>query len=332
MEFDRKFDRKGYPRIDLHIHSSFSDGTCTPEEIVVQAREKNMDLIALTDHNTLAGAERFRRAARKEGQKAAVGIELTSGYQTADQKMKEIHVLGYFPLQADMGSEKFALLNRRIREYGDSKYLQLENILENLAEDYPELSVQEFYAYIESKKADKNYNRVHIANYLMHRGLAHTVNECFERFLSEKQKYYVRRKQITVEEAVDAIKEAGGLCIIAHPAEYHFSDEEMEQFFRHCMELSVDGVEVFHPSDTEEEVGRILKLFQKLQPYPFLISTGSDFHGANKVNSMGKGFFYDMEQSVFCEMYEESCRLMYSTLCTDLQISAVQTESGAESL
>lgn len=310
-----------YPRIDLHLHSSFSDGTCTPEEIAAEAREKKIDLIALTDHNTFAGIERFRKAVRKEGQKAAAGIELTSGYRTADQKTKEIHVLGYFSIQADMESEKFALMNQRICEYGNSKYLQLEKILENIAEDYPEISVQEFYKYIVNIKPDKNYNRVHIANYLVHMGLAETVQECFERFLSEKQKYYVQRKQITVEEAVHAIKEAGGLCIIAHPAEYHFTDEEMERFFRHCMELSVDGVEVFHPSDTEEEVERILKTFQKMGTagenpvsQPFLISTGSDFHGANKKNAMGKGFFYDMEQSVFRGIYEESCRHMYRKL------------------
>ena len=95
----------------------------------------------------------------------------------------------------------------------------------------------------------------------------------------------------------------------------------MERFFRHCRELSVDGVEVFHPSDTEEEVERILKTFQKMgtdgenpASQPFLISTGSDFHGTNKKNTMGKGFFYDMEQSVFREIYGESCRLMYRKL------------------
>ena len=134
------------PLIDLHIHSKYSDGTFTPEEIVKEAKKRNIEMIALTDHNTLAGIPDFRKACKKYNQKALAGIEISTSY-----KNKEVHLLGYFPLNDDLRNKKYSLLKKILKEYKGLKQKQNEAILQKIIDvGRYDISIPDFYKYVKS--------------------------------------------------------------------------------------------------------------------------------------------------------------------------------------
>ena len=171
--------------IDLHIHSTYSDGTYSPDTIVKQAYEKGLDLIAITDHNNLESVADLRKASQKYGQLAVMGIEISTVYHE-----EEVHCLGYFNLNEDFASPKFNKLNGMLRTYKEAKSKQLRQMIENIGKDYDDVSYDDFIQFIASIKDNNNFNRVHVANYLMHKGMVGSVQEGFDVYLNESSKYY----------------------------------------------------------------------------------------------------------------------------------------------
>lgn len=282
--------------IDVHIHSTNSDGTFTPEEIVKQAKEKKLDLIALTDHNTLNGTNDFALAAKKYKQNALTGIEISTVY-----KNEEIHLLGYFPINANFYYPQYEKLLKINENYKYGKKSQLEEIIENIGKDYDNISIDDFYKFIKTIKNDENFNRVHIANYLIHKGLISSTAEGFDTFLNENSKYYVVKERTQLLDAIKAIKEAGGYPVIAHIGQYNLNDKQVVDMLCNIGTITKDfGIELYHFNHKKEDVDRLRNIVNGLTSVTTLnimFTAGSDCHGENKPNEIGVPYSFELSKA-----------------------------------
>lgn len=306
------------PLIDLHIHSKYSDGTFTPEEIVKEAKRRNIEMIALTDHNTLAGIPDFRKACKKYNQKALAGIEISTSY-----KNKEVHLLGYFPLNDDLRNKKYSLLKKILKEYKGLKQKQNEAILQKIIDvGRYDISIPDFYKYVKSISVDDNYNRVHIAKYMVYKGLVDSIDDAFD-YIGEGCDFYVEKETVTLGKAIKAIRAAGGISVIAHLGEYDFSSDEMTMFFNYCRNNSVHGFECFHPSHTKIDLDNIVDntlymIDNSSTKYNFLLTAGSDFHGKNKKNILGETCICKLDERLIRVMnlsYLKTFKILEERLC-----------------
>lgn len=295
--------------IDLHLHSCFSDGTESPDELVRKAKSAGIGMIALTDHNTLAGIDDFRAACRRYSQTGIDGVELSCAWPEKDPaslppgtEPPEIHVLGYFPPDSDFSMPCFQPLHGIIRDYRLRKIRHNEAIVRKMQDagitgrkdkDLTEtggvraVTVEGFRAFARSLSSSGNYNRVHIARYLEDLGVVSSIKEAMDHYIGKKCPYYVTRETITVREAIEAIHAAGGTAVIAHLGEYHLEGDRLEAFFAYCMEHGADGFELLHPHNTPRTAGSILAFARRVRRetgHVLLLTAGSDYHGANKEN------------------------------------------------
>lgn len=256
-------------KIDLHIHSLYSDGSDSVEEIIKKAKEMNLDLIALTDHNTLGGIDDLKKYAKQYQQNVLAGIELSTQYQ--DQ---EIHLLGYFSIHSDFQSKDFDGINQFIEQYHHLKKQQNEAIIMNLSQIWDDISIEEFY----HTTSSQNINRVHIAQYLIKKGYVKDINEAFEKYIGYHCCCYVKKKAIPIKQGIDAIHQAHGKAVIAHLGQYHL--KQPEDFIRQCIHDGIDGFECYHPLNDEH----IVELLQQYTD-SLILTLGSDYHGVNKKNN-----------------------------------------------
>jgi predicted metal-dependent phosphoesterase TrpH len=251
---------------DLHTHSTYSDGSCTPTEIIEQAKALSLSAVALTDHNTIGGAREFAQAASEYGVEAVVGVEMSVGYGE-----KEIHMVGLF-----VSEEKYGQIN----EY-------LENI--QLKKD---IASYELYKALKAAGYDINYerivsagkmgsvNRVHFANELIRCGYISTIAEGFEGVLSEKHGFY---KPAPRPDAFDVIEFFCGLGItpiLAHPF-LNLTYDELRTFLPKAKAHGLAAIETNYSTFTAEQTATAHALAEE---FGLLKSGGSDFHGANKPN------------------------------------------------
>lgn len=245
--------------IDLHMHSQYSDGTCTIEEIIEQARNLGLKQIAITDHNILTGSI---EASKISDIDFIIGTELSVDYNGS-----EVHLLGYFPNGSDYKNTQFI-----INEGETYKKIAIMEMIENLNEMGLDIEVTEL-----SKYAKGIINRVHICMALKDRGYISSINEGFEKYVGEHCKAYVERKTVPLTEAADAIHRDGGIAVIAHPYEYE-DVGPIDGFLNNIMG-SIDGVECFHPSASSDQSKHLVDITSKNNK---IITGGSDFHGDNK--------------------------------------------------
>lgn len=256
---------------DLHCHSNFSDGSNTPEEVIDLACQAGLSAIALTDHNTLDGLADFFQAAQGR-------IEACGGCEfTTEDNGQELHLLGLFldPDRAQVLQEE--LTAQLIRKEASNRAT-----IENLAAAGYDLSYQEFVSlYGNSVK-----NRVHIARYLIHKGIISEVGEAFADLLSKDGTYYIESAKLDFYKMIPLIKEAGGVTVWAHPL-FHVDRQECERIMIKAKACGLDGVEVYYSTYTEDDTVYMRELAAK---YGLLESGGSDFHGENKADiQIGSG-------------------------------------------
>ena len=245
--------------IDLHVHSKYSDGSCTVEEIISKAQSLNLSQIAITDHNNLEGSIIAHNSGKID---SIIGTELTTEYENA-----EIHLLGYFLGESDYKNVEYLLKLAEVK-----KKIGTIETLENLNAQGIDISVNELSEY-----TDGIVNRVHICKAMIKHGYIKTINEGFEKYVGDDCPAYVRSERIQLSEAVEAIHKDGGIAVIAHPMEY-VKDLDVYAFLNDVID-SVEGVECFHPSATPEESA---KLVEFTESHKKRVTGGSDFHGENK--------------------------------------------------
>ncbi len=242
--------------VDLHMHSTFSDGSYTPTELVKFALEANLSTIAITDHDSWNGVVEAREAAKTFGDlKIITGIEL--GTQVEN---KNFHILGYGVAMDYKPLEEAMSILRNAREE------RLNKILLKLEElGYP----VEIEA---SERRNRAVGRPHVATAMVEKGHVETIQEAFHKFLSLGRPAYISQYKLSIEEAIDLIHKAGGVAILAHPEEVKNRELILEVFAGGAF----DGIEVYHPS-ADKEAQEYWKNFASKNN--LLITGGSDFHG-----------------------------------------------------
>lgn len=263
--------------IDLHVHSNISDGTLTPSQVIDLAVVQNLKAIALTDHDTVGGIEEAKNRAEYY-QKNHVdftfipGVELSVGY-----KKRDIHILG---LYIDSSNQDFlALLNQMVEEREERN----RKMVQNFQNDGIHITLAE----LKEESKDAVITRAHFAKLLVRKHYALSTKDAFTKYLNEDGKYYVNRKFITPEEAIDAILQASGIPVLAHPMLYHLPEEELVKLVERLKNHGLQGIETIYSTYSKEEEETVRKLACK---YNLLITGGSDFHGEVKPDiSIGTG-------------------------------------------
>jgi hypothetical protein len=243
--------------VDLHMHSSFSDGVRTPSELVALAVERGLSAIALADHDCLDGIRELVEAAGMADVEALAAVELSCVYRGRD-----LHILGYGVNAED---EEFRALLTRFRKAREERGVK---IIAKLAD----MGVHLDAARILERAANGVLGRPHIAEALIDGRYVKDFSEAFEKYIGEDCPAYVQKYKMTPGEAVAAIRASGGLAFIAHPGFYL---EDIDAFYE-LLEGGFDGIEVLHPKHDAETRERLRRMAQERG---MLMSGGSDFHG-----------------------------------------------------
>lgn len=249
-------------KIDLHVHSSYSDGVHSPAGLVEIADDRDVIVLSIADHDCVDGVQEAIEAARGRGIEVVSGVELSSEYQGRD-----LHILGY---GFDPADTELREMLRRFRETREKRGLK---IVENLQEMGVELDPGDMLA----KSKNGSLGRPHIAELLVEKGYVNNHSEAFARYLGEHSPAYVKKHKLTPQQAIGYIRTAGGLAFIAHPA--NFLEEEPD--IHELISYGFDGIEAIHPNHSDSDVTRLTTIADK---YGLLMSGGTDFHGFSGKN------------------------------------------------
>lgn len=242
-------------RVDLHIHSTASDGTLTPSEVVRSALELGLEAIALTDHDTVSGIKEALAAAKGTGLEVIPGVEINSEGEWGD-----LHFLGYYI------DPENPFLREGLEAMRDARLGRARRMLEILAQLGMPLEWEEVRALAEGESV----GRPHVARALALRGYVSSPQEAFDRYIGNGGPAYVPRLRLTPAEVIEAIHRAGGVAVLAHPA-YSAATERIGEF----VDLGLEGLEVYYPEHSPEEVEMLLRLCSR---YGLVATGGSDFH------------------------------------------------------
>lgn len=252
--------------IDLHTHTTASDGTDTPSLLVQNALQANLSAIAITDHDTVSGVEEGLHAAKQTSLTVIPGIELSCQY-----KGKEIHMLGYF---IDIYNENFL---KKLEQLKQAREFRNEEMRKKLEDNGMPLTMEQ----IQGKNPNTVVTRAHFARALEEAGYIKTKEEAFQKYIGNGCPCYVLKPEFSATDAIRLIQEAGGVASLAHPLLYKLSYKELEVLLSHLKECGLVGVEVYHSS---HNISNSAKLRELIRPYDLLPTGGSDYHGANKQN------------------------------------------------
>lgn len=273
--------------VDLHMHSTASDGTTPPEKLIEVARaetvlalaegwiseEPQEYIMALTDHDTLAGIPALEKAARLfENVRIIPGVEISSDYQG-----HEIHILGYNVDSENSDLQSGLEYYRGERQHRNRRILgKFRDIGISIPEE--ELSTRE----------NEAVGRPHIARWLVRHRYAESIRDAFDRFLNPGEPCYVNREKAPAKECIQLIRNAGGIPVLAHPVRYRFLNHpELEKMIRRFTEDGLQGVETYYTENRPADTRYLEALSEK---YRLIRTGGSDYHGKNKPNHhMGYG-------------------------------------------
>lgn len=261
--------------IDLHVHSTCSDGTLSPTELVDYAIQKGLSAFALTDHDCVEGLDMILSYAKSlpNAPEIIPGIELST-----DENGQEVHMVGLF---IDHHNPEF---NQYLQEFIESRTTRNKKMCHLLQEHGMNITYEE----LEAEFPGAVLTRAHYAKLLLKHGYVKSIKEAFERFLGDHCPCYVSREKITPVMAIDLIRKAGGLAILAHPILYHMSDARLDALVQKLKEAGLTGIEAIYSTYSPAEERQIRKLSTK---YDLLLSGGSDFHGENKPGlDLGTGY------------------------------------------
>ena len=259
--------------VDLHTHTTESDGSFTPEELILEAKRVGLSAIAITDHDSIAGISKAAPIAAEQGIELIPGVELSTDYNG-----KEVHVVGLF---IDTENEYFL---GKIKEFKENRDNRNAIMVENLQQEGFAITMEELTA----ENPDCVITRANIARFMYEHGMIPTIQTAFEKYIGDNCKCYVNRFKITPMDGVRLIKEAGGTAILAHPLLYHMSDATLQKMVDEMKATGLDGIESIYCTYTPAEE-RQMKQFAKENG--LLISGGSDFHGTTKPKlELGTGY------------------------------------------
>ena len=260
--------------IDLHAHSTASDGTLTPSELALYAKSKGLSAIALTDHDTIDGIEECQQKGLEVGVMVIPGIEFS-----ADFYGKELHILGYYL------DPHHPHLKKKLKELIESRQTRNQEMLDQLAALGFPLTYESLY---EDCDDSTIITRAHIANAMLKKGYITDRKEAFSNYIGDGKPAYVPKKHFTTKDCIDLIHKAGGLAVLAHPMLYGYDQKDVTNLIRGLNSEGLDGVECLYSTHSKEETNHLLQVCLNLDLFP---TGGSDFHGNNKpLLDLGSGY------------------------------------------
>ncbi len=253
-------------RIDLHTHSTASDGTLSPARLAETAAEYGLIAIALTDHDTVDGVGEFLSECGRLGIEGIAGVEISAEYS------KEMHILGLYVDYKNAGlCEKLAMLK-------NSRAARNREMLRLIRENGMDITETDILSQKEGA-ALNSIGRAHIARAMVEKGYASDTGDAFSRFLKKGGRCYVKRVTCSPKDGIQLIKAAGGIAVLAHPVFITQDYDELYALLSKLAEYGLDGVECFYNCYTGEFSDMCCKICDRLN---LLKTGGSDFHGANK--------------------------------------------------
>ncbi|MGI6307852.1 MAG: PHP domain-containing protein [Dethiobacteria bacterium] len=243
-------------RVDLHIHTTFSDGSLNPVQVVKTAKEKGIVAVGITDHDTLEGIAPAETAGKSYGVEIIPGVELSTS-----KGEKEFHLLGYF---CDPQNHR---LKNFLEQMAASRHERIKKMITKLGELGVEIDLAEILAQTQGKAP----GRPHLALALYRKGYCHTPAEAFEKYIGKGCPAYIKRYKLDFFQAIDLVRGAGGIPVLAHPGIYG-----EDRLIPGMVAEGLMGIEVFHPDHRSVDENNYLKIAQK---HKLLVTGGSDYHG-----------------------------------------------------
>lgn len=259
--------------IDLHVHSTYSDGSLTPEELVSLALTSGLSAFALTDHDTTEGVDQAVDAAAGTGLEVIPGIEFSTRFLHRD-----IHILGYW---IDHHSASF---QRRLNEFLDARTVRNRQMCERIRQ-YTGAPIS--LAKLERCFPDAVITRAHMAAWLVDNGVVETRSIAFDKYLGEHAPCFVPKSDVTPQDAIRLILESGGVPVLAHPLLYALSKKQLRALLGDLKECGLVGIEAVYVQNRGSDEAFVRSLAEECG---LLITGGSDFHGENKPDiALGTG-------------------------------------------
>jgi predicted metal-dependent phosphoesterase TrpH len=254
----------------LHIHSTASDGTLTPSEVVRLALARGLRVIALTDHDTVGGVAEAQAAAGTE-------IEVIAGVEiNAEGGGTSLHMLGFYI------DPRNPSLTEKLRTMRDARLERARKMLKRLRE----LGMPLAWEDVQALAGGESVGRPHVARALLDRGYVATVREAFERFIGPGCPAHIPRLRLTPAEAIRAVVEAGGVPVLAHPA--HSGPAVVERI-PEFVGYGLRGLEVYYPRHSPDEIEMLLRLCRE---HGLIVTGGTDFHGPDSEEGAPLGSVY----------------------------------------
>jgi predicted metal-dependent phosphoesterase TrpH len=244
---------------DLHLHTFFSDGTFSPEELAAHGKKNHLAALALTDHDTVEGCARMGAACKTAGIEFIPGTELT-----AEQDGNELHILGYF-----LDTQNSRLLSE-ITKFQNVRQNRIREMVARLNELDVPLKVDDVFALANCRSP----GRPHVARAMVKASLSGSLDEAFERYLKKGRPAWVPKMKMSAGEGIELIHQAGGLAVLAHPG-LNRTDESIPAL----VEAGLDGIECFHTKHSTAISEHYLEIADQ---YYLLVTGGSDCHGMSK--------------------------------------------------
>jgi predicted metal-dependent phosphoesterase TrpH len=281
--------------VDLHTHSTASDGTVPPSELPALAKELGLSAIALTDHDSTNGLQACAAACESVGIDFVPGIEISADpgpridTDGVERRRGTLHILGLFVKHDD---SELAKISERMREARNSRNPAMVEKLQELGVRITYDEVLE----LANSQGTQIIGRPHIAQVLVAKSYAKSVSDAFTKYLKFGAPAFIRRDYLQPAHAIDAIHHAGGLAILAHPVQLFMPNaDELEHAVKRLTDVGLDGIETRHSDHTPALVAQYEKLAKQ---FKLLTSGGSDFHGERKTVKLGS-------QNVPREIYEQ---------------------------
>jgi predicted metal-dependent phosphoesterase TrpH len=251
--------------IDLHTHSTASDGSLSPIQLVDLAKSIGLSALALTDHDTVEGNAEAIAEADKQNLRFVPGVEIS-----CDFRKEAIHILGYWI------DYRNSILRHTLKELVQYRTQRNHLIISKLQA----LNIAITYEEVSAIAGNEVVGRPHFAQVLVNKGAADSVKDAFNRFLAPGKSAYVPKKRLSAKQGIELILQAKGFPCLAHPGQYDYVGEEvLKQGLRELIGYGLQGLEVYYSTHTAEQTGLFLKFAEQ---FDLAVSGGSDFHGDTK--------------------------------------------------
>ena len=263
--------------IDLHAHTNESDGSLTPEELILLAKRSDLEALAITDHDTFAGYEKALPFARDAKLDLLRGIELNSRLALGNGSERSVHLLGYFPAREPTQEMLHFLEEQRLERHNRNRRLAAA-----LRQRGVDVTAEEVEA-----RGRSLAGRVHFARILIEKGYAADSSDAFRRYLGEDAPTYVHRESQTTGQAIQTLRRGGGVPVLAHPVRIGLPRQAERHLLVELKEAGLMGLEIYHSEHPPELQAHYRQLAEELNLLP---TGGSDFHGTPKPNiDLGTG-------------------------------------------